>query len=161
MVPWKSGNLLVRDTTCYVVAKVKYSYLEGHPGIYVLHPTAFETSGVLGPLSAERTRPQAITHNYMQKLQLPFHHLSMAIQRGHASSIRGISSSGFLGSFVSGIYTFFFLCTKMHKHGQCLKTNLLPQTQNFTLQPTHTPFHTAKATLSPCPLQAKQGGARL
>ena len=59
MVPWKNGNLLVWDATCSntyapshlaqstMVAgavasqaedrkKVKYSYLDGHPGIYVL-----------------------------------------------------------------------------------------------------------------------------
>ena len=73
MVPWKNRNLLVWGATCSdtyapshlaqstmaagAVAsqakdwkKVKYSNLEGHPGISFT-PVAYETSGVVGPLS--------------------------------------------------------------------------------------------------------------
>ena len=70
---WKNGNLLDWNATCSdtyapshlaqstmaagAVAsqaedrkKAKYSYLEGHPGI-CFTPIAYETSGVVGPLS--------------------------------------------------------------------------------------------------------------
>ena len=73
MVPWKSGNLLVWDATCFDIyapshlaqsnmaagavtsqaedlKKVKYAYLEEHTGI-CFTPIAFEMSGALGPLS--------------------------------------------------------------------------------------------------------------
>ena len=73
IVPWKSRILLVWDATCsdtYApshmaqstmaagavtgqaedLKKVKYSCLEGYPGIFST-PIAFETSGVLDPLS--------------------------------------------------------------------------------------------------------------
>ena len=85
MVPWKNGNLLVWDATCSdtyapshlaqstMVAgavasqaedrkKVKYSYLDGHPGI-CFTPIAYETSGVVPDLP-EGARSQALSHNW-------------------------------------------------------------------------------------------------
>ena len=115
MVPWKNGNLLVWDATCSdtyapshlaqstMVAgavasqaedrkKVKYSYLDGHPGI-CFTPIAYETSGVVGPLSQiflkelghRLSATTGDTKSYSYLLQ----RLSVAVQRGNAASILG------------------------------------------------------------------------
>ena len=109
----RSGNLLVWDATCsdtYApshlaqstmaagavasqaedLKKVKYSYLEGHPGI-CFTPIVFETSGVLVPLSLaflkelghRLSATTGDTRSYSYLLQ----RLSVAIQRGNAASI--------------------------------------------------------------------------
>eukprot|EP00731_Ephydatia_muelleri_P038823 Em0928g2a len=115
MVPWKNGNLLVWDATCSdtyapshmaqstlaagAVAsqaedrkKIKYSYLDGHPGI-CFTPIAYETSGVVGPLSQiflkelghRLSATTGDTKSYSYLLQ----RLSVAVQRGNAASILG------------------------------------------------------------------------
>ena len=70
--------------------KVKYSYLEGHPGI-CFTPIVFETSGVLVPLSLaflkelghRLSATTGDTRSYSYLLQ----RLSVATQRGNAASI--------------------------------------------------------------------------
>ena len=76
----------------FVLKKVKYSYLEGHPGI-CFTPIAFETSGVLGPLSltflkelgCKLSATTGDTRSYSYLLQ----RLSVAIKRGHAAPFSG------------------------------------------------------------------------
>ena len=69
--------------------KVKYSYLEGQPGI-CFTPIAYETSGVVGPLSLiflghRLSATTGDTKSYSYLLQ----RLSVAVQRGNAASIIG------------------------------------------------------------------------
>ena len=72
--------------------KVKYSYLEGQPGICFI-PIAYETSGVVGPLSLivlkelghRLSATTGDTKSYSYLLQC----LSVAVQRGNAASIIG------------------------------------------------------------------------
>ena len=74
--------------------KAKYSYLEGHPGI-CFTPIAYETSGVVGPLSLIFPKELHVGHrlsattsdtkSYSYLLQ----RLSVAVQRGNAASIIG------------------------------------------------------------------------
>ena len=73
--------------------KVKYSYLEGHPGI-CFTPIAIETSGVLGPhslifhreLGHRLSATTGDTKSYSYLLQ----RLSVAVQRDNTASIRGM-----------------------------------------------------------------------
>ena len=72
--------------------KVKYSYLDGHPGI-CFTPIVYETSGVVGPLSQiflkelghRLSATTGDTKSYSYLLQ----RLSVAVQRGNAASILG------------------------------------------------------------------------
>ena len=72
--------------------KVKYSYLDGHPGI-CFTPIAYETSAVVGPLSQiflkelghRLSATTGDTKSYSYLLQ----RLSVAVQRGNAASILG------------------------------------------------------------------------
>ena len=87
MVPWKNGTSQAEDRK-----KVKYSYMEGHPGI-CFTPIVYETSGVVGPLSLIFLRElghrlsatTGDTKSYSYLLQ----RLSVAVQRGNAASIIG------------------------------------------------------------------------
>ena len=124
MVPWKNGNLLVWDATCsdtYApshlaqstlaagavasqaedLKKIKYSYLDGHPGI-CFTPIAYETS-VVGPLSQiflkelghRLSATTGDTKSYSYLLQ----RLSVAVQRGNAASILGTLFSPYTTDF--------------------------------------------------------------
>ena len=72
--------------------KIKYSYLDGHPGI-CFTPIAYESSGVVGPLSQiflkelghRLSATTGDTKSYSYLLQ----RLSVAVQRGNAASILG------------------------------------------------------------------------
>ena len=130
MVPWKNGNLLVWDATCsdtYAPShlaqstmaagaaasqaedrkKAKYSYLEGHPGIF-FPPIAYETSGVVGPLSLivlkELGHRLSATTDDTKSYSYLLQRLSVAVTRGNAASIIGTlfspSSSDFWGGGV-------------------------------------------------------------
>ena len=110
MVPWKNGNLLIWDATCSdtyapshlalstnaagAIASqaedrkmVKYSYLEGHPGI-CFTPIAYETSGVVGSLSLiflkELAHRLSATTGDTKSYSYLLQRLSVAVQRGNA-----------------------------------------------------------------------------